>query len=158
MKFEKKAAGGAAMATQMPDLETELRKLETTEKQLLDMGLAIGKAYGGAFYGLDFFAYAVLKRSLAIIAGFSTLLRARNFVCAAALVRLHLDTLLRFAAGTLVDDPHKFATAILKGEHVRKLRDNKGKLMTDQYLVSCLSGQNPWIRRVYNATSGYVHL
>jgi hypothetical protein len=41
---------------------------------------------------------------------------------------------------------------------VRKLRDKKGELMTDQYLVSCLSEQNPWIRRVYEQTSGYIHL
>jgi hypothetical protein len=140
------------------ELEIALHKLESTEKQLLDTGLAIGKAYGGAFYGLDFLAFAVLKRSLALIAGFSTLLRAKNFVCAAALVRLHLDSLLRFAAATLVDEPHKFATAVLNGHHVRKLRDKRGELMTDQYLVSCLSAQNPWIRRVYEATSGYIHL
>ncbi len=139
-------------------IEIALQKLEKTEKQLLDMGVAIGKGYGGAFYGLDFLAYAVLKRSLALIAGFSTLLRAKNFVCAAALIRLHLDSLLRFAAGTLVDNPHKFATEVMKGQHVRKLKDKKGHLMTDQYLVSCLSLHNPWIQRVYNATSGYVHL
>lgn len=139
-------------------LEGELRKLERTEKKFLNTALKIGKAYGGAFYGLDYLAYAVLKRSLALIFGFCTLIRAKNFVCAGAVVRLHLDSLLRFAATTLVEKPHELATEVLKGQQIRKLRDRNGHLLTDQYLVSQLSVQNPWIARVYKATSGYIHL
>ena len=143
----------------MPNkLERELKKLEKTEKQFLKTGLAIGKAYGGAFYGLDYLAFAVLKRSLALISGFCTLIRGKNFICAGAIVRLHLDSLLRFAATSMVEKPHDFATAVLKGQHIRKLQDKKGQFLTDQYLVSSLSAKNPWIARVYKATSGYVHL
>lgn len=30
--------------------------------------------------------------------------------------------------------------------------------MTDQYLVECLTKENPWVKSVYEATSGYIHL
>ena len=30
--------------------------------------------------------------------------------------------------------------------------------MTDQYLVDCLAKESPWIKSVYEATSGYIHL
>lgn len=36
-----------------------------------------------------------------------------------------------------------------------KCSDNEQ--MTDKYLVDRLAKQDPWIKRVYDATSGYIH-
>jgi hypothetical protein len=47
---------------------------------------------------------------------------------------------------------------VLKGKQVRKMRDKTGSLMTDAYLISQLEQKHSWTRRVYERTSGYVHL
>jgi hypothetical protein len=86
------------------------------------------------------------------------LLRADNFLAAAHLVRLQLDSALRLSAAWIVDDCHKFAGEVLKGVSIRDQKDRAGKKMTDAYLVSLLSKEEPWISGVYEATSGYVHL
>jgi hypothetical protein len=116
------------------------------------------KADNGKFFPVDLVASAVVKRSFALISGFILLIREKNFICAAPLVRLHLDSLLRFSAIWLVKEPHGLATAVWDGAAIRKLRDRRGNLMTDAYLVSLLARENPWVKTVYEATSGYVHL
>jgi hypothetical protein len=140
------------------ELDKELESLAAFEDELLNIWLEIANADGGKFYPVDLIANAVIKRSIALIAGFCTLIRAKNFICAAPLVRLHLDSLLRFSAIWLVKDCHGLANDIWDGKQVRKLKDKKGERMTDQYLVDCLAKESPWIKSVYEATSGYIHL
>ncbi len=86
------------------------------------------------------------------------MLRSRNFIAAAPLIRLQLDNLLRLSAGTLVHDPHKFAMDILEGTPVKKQKDISNNFMTDSYLLEILSKKYSWIKDVYNGTSGYIHL
>jgi|SRR6056297_1664369 len=63
------------------------------------------------------------------------------------------------AAGALNrSQPHDFALAVLGGERVRDLKDRDGKKMTDAYLVAKLGREFDWVPRVYERTSGYVHL
>jgi hypothetical protein len=38
------------------------------------------------------------------------------------------------------------------------LKDREGKKMTDRYLVDKMSIEHPWMQKVYETTSGYVHL
>ena len=117
----------------------------------------MAKAYGGALYGLDLLAFGALNRSKAHIAGFRSLLRERNLLCAGALLRLQIDTALRFFAASLVESPHGFAIDVLSGKQIRDIRDRSGKRLTDAYLVSRLGEEYEWIPRVYERTSGYVH-
>jgi hypothetical protein len=116
------------------------------------------EAYGGALYGMDLLAIGALNRSKAHIAGFRILIEAKNMICAGALLRLQLDTAMRFFAAFLVEQPHDFAIAILRGEKVRDLKDRAGKRMTDAYLSQRLGEEFEWVPRVYERTSGYVHL
>ena len=109
-------------------------------------------------YGMDLLTSGALNRSLAHIAGFTSLLKARNLVCAGAILRLQLDTALRYYASFLVAEPHEFALRVLAGEHIRKLRDEDDRQLTDAYLVEKLGVEFNWIPRVYERTSGYVHL
>jgi hypothetical protein len=69
-----------------------------------------------------------------------------------------LDNALRFHAAWLVDELHKFVEDVLAGKKIRDIRDSDGKKMTDAYLVSKLSEEYDWIKRVYNKSSSYVHL
>ena len=101
---------------------------------------------------------AALNRSRANLSAFQQLVRDRNLVIAGALLRLQIDTALRFYAAFLVDEPHTFALEVLRGERIDRAKDSEGKHLRDGYLVSKLSAEYPWISRVYNRTSSYIHL
>jgi hypothetical protein len=109
-------------------------------------------------YPLDFLAFAVLNRSLRLTSGFLTLIREKNLIAAAPLVRLQLDNCLRFFASTLVDQPHDFAIQVLGGRRIDQTKDRSGKRLTDSYLKQLLSAHEPWIDPVYKETSGFIHL
>jgi hypothetical protein len=139
-------------------LEASLARLTDLDQAHLDLGKQMFEAFGGAMYGMDLLAAGALNRSKAHIAGFRRLIEDKNLICAGALLRLQLDTALRFYAAFLVEEPHKFALAVLDGKRVRDLKDQDGNRMTDAYLVEKLGLEFSWVRRVYERTSGYVHL
>lgn len=58
----------------------------------------------------------------------------------------------------LVSDPHEFATSVLAGTEVRKLKDRSGAPMTDRHLVDSVASEFPWVPGVYKSTSGFIHL
>jgi hypothetical protein len=95
---------------------------------------------------------------LSLIYGFSDLIRGTNFVCAAALVRLQIDNLLRLRAVFLVDDQAAFLQDVLAGKEVRQIRDRFGQKMTDARLQDILQPEYPWLKEIYKNTSAYVHL
>ena len=132
--------------------------MDAWDEAHLELGKQMFEAFGGAMYGMDLLAAGALNRSKAHIAGFRTLLEARNLICAGAILRLQLDTAMRFYAAFLVEQPHEFALAVLRGERVSDLRDRNGKKMTDAYLARRLGEEYEWVPRVYERTSGYVHL
>ncbi len=139
-------------------VETALAQIKADDAEILKLAEAMLRAYDAALYGLDFLAIAALNRCLALSSGFALLIREKNLICAGALLRMHLDTALRFYAGFIVDKPHDFAVAILGGEHVRRMTDKHGRKMTDQYLVEHLAVEYPWIVQLYETTSGYIHM
>lgn len=136
----------------------KLATLQQRSKEVSSLAVRIMQAAGGNNYPLDLLFLAALNRTYAQIFGFTSMIGARNFVCAAPLIRLQLDTALRVFAGTLVDDPHGFTMSVLGGTAVRKLASRDGEKMTDAYLVKRLSAIYPWVDDVYKHTSGYIHL
>ena len=139
-------------------LDASLKRLKDFDKAHLELGKKMFEAFGGALYDMDLLAIGVLNRSKAHIAGFRQLIESKNLICAGALLRLQLDTALRFYASFLVEQPHDFARAVLNGERIRDLKDRNGFKMNDAYLVKKLGLKYNWIPRVYERTSGYVHL
>ena len=139
-------------------IETALVALEADENETLDRSVRMLQAYGGALYGFDFLASAALNRSLALSSGFRAMIRERNLICAGGLVRLQLDTALRFFTGFIVNEPHDFAIKVLEGNRIDRMKDRHGTLMTDRYLVTQLKKEYPWVESVYEGGSGYVHL
>ena len=139
-------------------IELALVALEAAENNMLDRSVRMLQAYGGALYGFDLLASAALNRSLALSSGFRTMIRERNLICAGPLVRLQLDTALRFFAGFTVSDPHDFALKVLEGDRIDRMRDQHGTRMTDRHLVTQLTKEYPWVESVYEGGSGYVHL
>ena len=92
-----------------------------------------------------------------MIGGFCDLI-PKNYVCAAPLVRLQLDNVLRFSALWLVSDSQDFVTKVLEGKQINKLRDRDGQRMTDRNLVDKMKARHPGVEQVYDDTCGYVHL
>jgi hypothetical protein len=135
-----------------------VKELEADRATLLQMTKAMWEAYDGAMYPLDLYANGAINRALSLSMGFESLILQRNILCVGALLRLELDTAIRFAAAWRVDEPHTFALKVLKGTPVRRLKDQTGQLMSDAYLVKCLSPDYPWLEKVYETTSGYIHL
>lgn len=142
----------------MKKLEEAIEKLRALEKIHTDLGMEMAKAAGGNLYGLDLLAIAVLNRSLCILTGFCDLIEKRNFVAAAPLIRLQLDSLMRFQGAWLSDKPHEFATQVLAGTPIKKMRDRSGHTMEDCYLIDKISEHNPSFKEVYKQTSGFIHL
>jgi hypothetical protein len=142
----------------MGNLEHELDSLESYITVHVAKAKEMLEAFGGALYPVDILAVAVLNRSIDLLQGFSLLMRANNYLAAAPLVRLQLDNLLRLKAVWLVSNPHEFVMKVMKGTPIRKLKDADDNKMHDAYLVQKLESEVPWIRRLYQSTSGFVHL
>ena len=139
-------------------LQAAIEDLRAYRQKHFELGKYILQAADASLYPLDILAVATLNRSLALLAGFCALIEARNLLSAAPLLRLQLDNCLRFSASWLVSEPHEFALRVLQGVQIKKLRDANGNALTDSYLVKSLSKEKPWVRRVYEASSGYIHL
>jgi len=139
-------------------LQKSLKRLEALEKSQVELAEKMIEAYDGAIYAVDLFISGALNRSLALSDGFKGLVKSKNLICAAAILRLQIDTAIRFFAGTLVDDTNQFVSDVLKGKHIRNLKDRNGNKMTDRYLVEELSDEYPWLPNVYEKTSSYIHL
>ena len=134
-----------------------LQRLKEKEKRLLRLAALGMQADGGAMYPFDFWTNAAANRGIQLSSGFRSSIKKRNAICSGALLRLQVDTALRFSAGWLVNDPHGFVGQIMNGAQIRKFRDGDGNLMTDRYLVERMAQEHPWIEEVYKRTSGYVH-
>jgi len=124
---------------------------------MLKLGKQLFGARGSAIFPLDLLAYAALKRNLATAEAMSIIIATWNMTTARTLLRVHIDTALRFSAAWLVDNPHDFATKVIAGERIDKLRDKEGQFLRDAYLVQVRSAEYPWLPDVYQRLSGYVH-
>ena len=79
-------------------LKKAFERLDQLDSAHTEIGMYVMKAHGGALYGMDFLAFAALNRSKAHIAGFTSLLKAKNLICAGALLETaarHSDAVLR---------------------------------------------------------------
>jgi len=137
-------------------LEDKLARIERAEKSVLELFAQVMRP-GADMYLADFMLIGIAKRTVSLADGFRSLIVARNFTCAAALVRMQLDTAFRLYAATLVDDPEAYVRKVFHGHPVNKMKDRDGKPLTDSYLAKKLSETYPWIERVYKETSELVH-
>lgn len=141
-----------------PNVLSALSKLQDRRAVVLQSAKALIEAGGGNLFRVDLFTIGAAKRTMSLAAGFDLLVRAYNLVCARALIRMQLDTTLRFSALSFVAHPEAFADAVLSDERIDKLVDRDGKRLRDAYLVEKLTPVAPWIPEVYRRTSGYIHL
>lgn len=134
-----------------------LEQLEGDRKAMLKLGVAMTGGSNAFMFPLDLITFGAVKRNLSLTAAMRLLVESWNLVCARSILRLHIDTSLRYSAAWLVDKPHDFATKILGGERIDKLKDRDGKRLTDARIVEVRSLDYPWLPDVYANLSGYVH-
>jgi hypothetical protein len=111
----------------------------------------------GAMFPVDLLAIAAAKRCFSTTQAFTLLLESENITCSRAILRTHLDTALRFSAAWLVAEPHAFATEVICGGRIDKLKCKDGKKLTDAYLVQVRGLEHNWIPEVYKNLSGNIH-
>ena len=138
-------------------IDEGLEVLGKHEKALIQLGHSTLSAAGGALYTIDFYVMGAVKRGLAVTAGFRRLIGDRNLVCAGALLRMQLETALRFFGLSLLEHPHDAALELMGGSHMRRMKSRDGHLLRDAYLVDQLSHRHPWVKSVYAETSAFVH-
>lgn len=97
------------------------------------------------------------RRALALSSGFREMVKQCNSICAMPIVRMQLDTALRFYAGFFVKDHQAFCRDIIEGKQINQIKSDEGILMQDKYLVNRLAERNPWMTDVYKNSSGYIH-
>lgn len=146
---------GNAMA--VPTLTDRLARIEQLENELVRKCAGI-LGTGAAVSHADFFVLGALRRTLAQARGFRDLIVARNFPCAAAILRLQIDTAMRVNALGLVDEADIVCKAVLDGEQFNRLKDRTGAKMSDLRLREKLAETHPWVSPIYEQTSDFVHL
>jgi hypothetical protein len=127
--------------------DDKLAKIEQCDAAVLDSFKGVMQT-GGPIYVMDFTLIAAGKRTLSLSAGFRSHMKDRNFTCAAALLRMQLDTALRLFAGTLhAAGPEAYFQSIFEGKPVDRMKDVHGNRLTDSYLAKRLNEQHGWVER-----------
>ncbi len=138
-------------------LADRIGRIEKLETELMRKAAAsVGKK--AAISHTDMFVMGALRRTLAQSQGFRDLLAAKNFPCAAGILRMQLDTAMRVNALMLVAQRDDCCKAVLGGTKFNKLKDSAGNKLTDAYLRQKLAEQHPWVTPVYEQTSNLIHL
>jgi hypothetical protein len=138
-------------------VEELLTAIEQDKEAMLELGMRVVGPTGSSMFPLDLLVLAATKRSISTSSAFATMIRSWNMVCARSLLRMHIDTSLRFSAAWFVAEPHVFATLVAKGERIDKMKDRTGKKLTDAHLIELQKIHYPWLPGVYASLSGYVH-
>lgn len=139
-------------------IEALLQALERDKEALLKLGMDVVGPSGSPMYPLDWMVFAAIKRSVSTSSALAAMVRSWNMVCARSLLRMHIDTALRFSAAWLVSDPHVFATDVMKGKPINKMKDRSGRQrLSDAFLIETHKEEYPWLPDVYKNLCGYVH-
>jgi hypothetical protein len=139
-------------------MRPELEALERFTDEIGDAGKQLFQLCDGSMFPCDTLALTVFDRSLNLVKAFRLVVDEGIYTCGAALLRLQLDSLLRFNGVMHCRDPHAVADEVLTGKQLRKIKGKNGQVMTDRNLVTLLSERNPWVPKIYEMACGYVHL
>ncbi len=103
-------------------LSKELSKLNKITDDLKGIAKIMLDTYG--LYSFDLYCSGILNRSLNLSYGFIDLIKASNFLSAAPLVRLNIDSFLGlFAAFQVEYNFDHFSEMVFKGASINKLKE-----------------------------------
>ncbi|MDT0645036.1 hypothetical protein RM553_19550, partial [Zunongwangia sp. F363] len=142
-------------------LEELIIELEDEEQKLIDCGKKMLNEYGLTDFTI--FSTSILNRTLNLNRGYVSLINSNNYIAAAPLVRLNLDSLLRLFASTQSEYTiNEFCKKVREGESIRKMNyfKNKKIKLRDNELVKLIKNIKgcKWTKDVYETGSGFIHL
>lgn len=149
------------METETMDSATykyEFEKLKTAFRETRECYVSIAnEIIGDNLMKTDFYFSAVIDQGIRLMDGMLPMLEQRNPTCAAALLRMQIDTCLRTYAAFIADDTNAFIEGYIEGRKIDEFSDDRGKVMKDWYLRKRLSEHFQSIGEDYNLASGFVH-
>jgi len=98
--------GLSLVPKQTPNVVRALNETETRYDANQRLWLEMCNADEGAFFPVDMVAIGAVKRCASQRYGLRLLIEGWNLLCARALLRMQIDTALRFSALWLVKAPH----------------------------------------------------
>ena len=134
-----------------------VRRIRAREEDHVRLLHAVFQADDGAIFAHDLIAAGAIQRSLMLIKGFLTMLRSGNYLCAGALLRMQIDTLLRLQAAALFPSGAHTLRAFLEDQPLHRLKAPDGARLTEQELCKRVATRYEWVPRVYARTSGFIH-
>ncbi|HVA06141.1 MAG TPA: hypothetical protein VNG12_05295 [Acidimicrobiales bacterium] len=164
-RYDTYRAGQQTVTTRFPPLEASLRFLESQQDAHFDV---VGRLCGAPsghdtvpLFEIDVVLLSVLNRSLDLVDGFRATFDRWNLTSAAPQVRMQVDNLLRLNL-VLLAPPNTVAKLLLSGErmsrHVDPLAPPGSKVkLTDHRLREHARPYFPWLDRVYENASAWVH-
>lgn len=139
------------------DLKGTIQQIRNRETEHLKLLCTVLEADNGAIFPADLIIAGVVQRSLMLTKGFLNMLRSGNNLCAGALLRMQLDNVLRLYATSLFPSGSDTLRAFLEDRPLSRLKAPDGKPLTDKELCTRVAKLYPWLPRVYERTSGFVH-
>lgn len=141
--------------------EQLLIEIDNKSKAIINLGKQL-HAISPQMEMFDFLLIAALNRTVNISKAYTTLIRDSNFIAAAPLVRINIDTLLRLYASIISEfDRNTFASKVMGGELIKKMKLNGTNLdLRDDTLyleLSKIEGME-WVTDIYKAGNSFVHL
>jgi hypothetical protein len=148
----------------MTDLSARLSNLVKLEKELVRKGAKIIQS-GAASSVMGWFVLGAAQRTLSQSRGFRSMIETRNFPSAAILLRTQIDTAMRINGLRYLDNPEGQLREVFEGKKIfrqllswQKTSKHKCILMRDNKLREWLQEDEPWIEKIYEEASDFVHL
>ncbi len=159
MQFENKTLMEGRNLSELPLKLLNTNDLKKIRENLLIISSKNFEPEKVSIYAVDFVILGVLSRTFTLIDGFILQTENNNYLCAAPLVRLQLDTLFRLhiLQKSSPEKREELSKAIIKGEQLNKIRGDDNKPLTDGYLKTSLSNEIPWVSNIYDVGSKYIH-
>jgi hypothetical protein len=123
----------------------------------LDLARRFLEVAEGRMYAIDVLLIGAMSRSYSLVDGFLNAFDTWNPIVAAPVIRMQIDTLVRIAYMASAPSADRVASYVIGGGEFRQLKNSENKPLTDQRLLEHAEETHPWLRGVYEATSGWVH-
>lgn len=140
----------------MDSLESVVVHLGTLKAAVLEEAHLLFQDLRGMVKPCDAMALSVCHRAMVLHDGCVPLFEQKNLLAGAALLRMQIDSFLRFTAVYQSSDPHALAQLWLSGKELRDIKGDDGRKMTDRHLLE-LHG-NPETVVMYEWACSHIHL
>ena len=132
------------------------QRFEEVDKQLQELFAVFN---GEIIFPCSYFVGSIITRTRANNQGFMDLIKAKNHICALALIRLQIDNSILLYQAQLVEDPDDFFQYMANGNDAYKYKGNK-KMKIDFHerkIVEALNQRYDDIKALYTTCSGFIH-